>query len=74
MDEKYENIESLWGERHLTAFTRARCLLPMHHSRFWEVFSISSHGAVSNFQTCEENALGPSVQEPAQQEAHLQRL
>ena len=50
MDEKYENIESLWGERHLTAFTIARCLLPMHHSRFWEVFSISSHGAVSNMR------------------------
>ena len=26
------------------------------------------------FQTREENALGPSVQEAAQQEAHLQRL
>ena len=26
MDEKYENFESLWGERHLMAFTIARCL------------------------------------------------
>ena len=48
MDEKYESFESLWEERHLMAFTLARFLLPMHHSRFWEVFSISSHGAVSN--------------------------
>ena len=56
------------------AFTIARCLAS--HASFEILGSvfISSHGAVSNFQTCEENALGPSVQEPAQQEAHLQRL
>ena len=41
------------------AFTIARVLLPMHHSRFWEVFFISSHCDVSNMRG--------AVQEPAQE-------